>query len=153
MKRLILSIICVLTLTSMLTACDRLTVTQEDTYVSDSWQSDAVGAMKYIKGVSTCDTVEFEQVIIDTPNHIGPTEPRYVGVIHLSEDEARDFMEKYEWTECDYPGTAFATIAIEDPDSSTWYSSEDFEKDIFTMVNVVSAVFNGKVIVFEIQTR
>lgn len=37
-------------------------------------------------------------------------------------------MEKYEWT-------------------------EDFEKDIFTMVNVISAVFNGKVIVFEIQTR
>lgn len=109
--------------------------------------------MKYIKGIDKCDTVEFEQVIIDTPNHIGPTEPRYVGVIHLIEDEAEDFMEKYEWTECDYPGTAFATIKIEDQDSSTGYSSEDFEKDIFTMVNVISAVFNGKVIVFEIQTR
>ena len=84
--------------------------------------------MKYIKGIDKCDTVKFEQVIIDAPNHIGPTEPRYVGVIHLSEDEAEDFMEKYEWT-------------------------EDFEKDIFTMVNVISAVFNGKVIVFEIQTR
>ena len=55
MKRLILSIICVLTLTSLLTACGRLTTTQEDTYVSDSWQDNAVGAMKYIKGIDNSD--------------------------------------------------------------------------------------------------
>lgn len=102
-------------------------------------------------------SVECEQVIIQwqdasgRESSVGPNEPKYRGVIHLSQEQAEQLMESYDWTE-DTPQIVFDSIEYESSDSDSWYTSKEFEKELFTKVAINYVYFNGAdAIVFEIQ--
>ncbi len=102
-------------------------------------------------------SVEYEQTIIEwqdslgRESSVGPHEPKYRGIIHLSPEQAEQLMKSYEWTE-DTPQIVFDSIEYDLSNSDIWYKSNDFEKDLFTKVAINYVYFNGKdAIIFEIQ--
>lgn len=85
---------------------------------------------------------------------VGPTEPWYVGVLTLSEDEAQRLRDDYEWEECEFPELEMYDVEMSDPSDSTWYTSADFNDEIshHGAVIVDSIVFNGSELVFCLKT-
>lgn len=98
--------------------------------------------------------IDYEEVAYQAGRlTVGPTEPWYVGVLTLSEDEAQRLWDEYEWEECEFPDIEMYDVDIEDPSDSTWYASEDFEQTIADKaVQVDTIVFNGSEIVFCLKT-
>lgn len=84
---------------------------------------------------------------------VGPTEPWYVGVLTLSGDEAQRLWDEYEWEECEFPDIEMYDVQMSDPDESTWYTSDDFNRTIADQAVIVdNIVFNGSELVFSIKT-
>ena len=98
--------------------------------------------------------IDYEEVAYQAGRlTVGPSEPWYVGVLTLSEDEAQRLWDEYEWEECEFPDIEMYDVEIEDPSDSTWYASEDFEQTIADKaVQVDTIVFNGSEIVFCLKT-
>ena len=105
----------------------------------------------YTEGIDVSDKTTYEQIVFTTKYFdIGPHEPRYRGIIYLSDEEASELMDSYEWEETS-PEFEFDEVDISGMDEP-WYRCNDFTKDTFKFVNVHYAVFNGDVIIFDIQT-
>lgn len=85
---------------------------------------------------------------------VGPTEPWYVGVLTLSEDEAQRLLDEYEWEECEFPELEIYDVQMSDPSDSTWYTSDEFNQTIEDKggVTVNNIVFNGSELVFYLKT-
>lgn len=85
---------------------------------------------------------------------VGPTEPWYVGVLTLSDDEAQRLLDEYEWEECEFPELEIYDVQMSDPSDSTWYTSDEFNQTIEDKggVTVNNIVFNGSELVFYLKT-
>ncbi len=122
----------------------------KDTYVTDH----------YTEGLDGIVSEEYERIYpeehagrinIGVP---GPTEPKYRGVIRISEEEGKKLWERFDWKMFNenMPDIGKAYELIDESDD--WYISDDFNKEIFRseFVGVNSARFNGKdTIIFDIQ--
>lgn len=114
--------------------------------------------MKHYGNVYTNYTsVEYEQITVEwqdasgRESSVGPNEPKYRGVIHLSAEQAEQLMGEYEWTEST-PQVAFDSIEYDTSKSDNWYTSKDFHEDLFKNVVINYVYFNGTdTIIFEIQ--
>ena len=143
MKKRSIVLILILAVILCLSACARKQITQADTYSTDNTK-----ISKYIGDSIVFDSVEFEQVNVE--GTYGPTDPRYVCVLHFSEDHAQDLMDKYHWRDCSYPGFSFAVINVENAETCTWYTTNSFERDLIKLGHLNGdAVFNGEVVVFD----
>ena len=106
---------------------------------------------KYINGLESYESTSYEEIVFTLKYFdIGPHEPRYRGIIYLSEEDAAELMDKYEWTEVT-PEFEFDEVDVGALDG-TWYRCSQFDSDAFNFVNVNYAVFNGEAIVYDIQT-
>lgn len=102
-------------------------------------------------------SVEYEQITVEwqdasgRESFVGPYEPKYRGIIYLSTEQAGLLMKSYEWSEAT-PQIVFDSIKYDISDSNIWYTSKDFENDLFTKVAINYVSFNGTdAIIFEIQ--
>lgn len=143
MKKTISIIVSIMMIVLCLTACTGKQMTQADTYSTDNAR-----ISKYIGDSIVFDSVEFEQVNVG--GNYGPTDPRYVCVLHFTEEHAEDLRDKYYWRECEYPGFSFAVITVENAETCSWYTSEAFEKELMKLGHLNgNAVFNGEDVVFD----
>ena len=110
--------------------------------------------LRYFEGLEYTDIIYEEIAWVSNDRlAVGPTEPWYAGVLYLSEDEADRLWDEYEWEECEFPDIELYDIQVGDIDSSTWYTSADFNQEIsHTGVLVENIVFNGSEIVFYLKT-
>ena len=96
--------------------------------------------------------IEYEEIVYSAGRlAIGPSEPWYAGVLHLTDKEAERLWAEYDWRECDFPKIELYDVDIDDPSESVWYSSEDFNAVIGSTVEVLDMVFNGREIVFYLK--
>ncbi len=102
-------------------------------------------------------SVEYEQIIIEWQDSsgreiaIGPHEPKYRGIIHLNPKQAEQLMKSYEWAE-DTTQIVFDSMEYDWSNSDIWYSSSDFEEDLFSKIFINCVYFNGTdAIIFEIK--
>lgn len=122
----------------------------KDTYVTDH----------YTEGLDGIVSEEYERIYPE--EHVGrvdigvpgPTEPKYRGVIRVSEEEGAKLWERFEWKQFNenMPDLGQANELLNESDD--WYVSDDFNKEIFRseFVGVNNACFNGKdTIIFDIQ--
>ena len=80
----------------------------------------------------------------------GPSDPTYYGIIHITEKEGKELMEKYEWTLNDSELPDMQQIVYDV--HADWYASEEFSKDTFKLVIVDAAFFDGKnTIIYKIR--
>ena len=106
---------------------------------------------KYINGLESYESTSYEEIVFTLKYFdIGPHEPRYRGIIYLSEEDAAELMDKYEWAEVT-PEFEFDEVDVGSLDGP-WYRCSQFDSDAFNFVNVNYAVFNGEAIVYDIQT-
>ena len=122
-----------------------------------TYSTDTAIVDRYFEGIDGCDSIEFEERVISWEHFgmdisIGPHEPGYCGVLHLSDEQAAELMDKYEWQETEFPELQFENIDISDLADDTWYRSSEFDRDTFKIVHVNNVVFNGSDIVFDIHT-
>ncbi len=149
-RKNILFVLCCLTV--MLCGCGRTTPVEVVSYYQDDRLMEHYGNT-YENYIS----VEYEQVTIEwqdasgRESSVGPSEPKYRGVIHLSAEQARKLMNSYEWAE-NTPQIVFDSIEYDIADSDIWYASKDFQTDLFSKVVINHVSFNGTdAIIFEIQ--
>ena len=103
--------------------------------------------MKYVQGLDEYESIEYESVVNKPAVSIGPSEPLYRGVIVLKDDIAEAVWNKYEWEQAD-PEFEFVKIDSEILNNSTWYYSEEFEKDTIRYQKDEYIYFNGSEVVF-----
>ncbi len=78
-------------------------------------------------------SVEYEQIVVEwqdsfgREDSVGPHEPKYRGIIHLSTEQAERLMKSYGWIKA-APQIEFDSIEYDISDSDIWYTSKDFEK-------------------------
>ena len=147
MKKILRNIAITVTLISamLMTSCKNEPIRNVDLFTDD------YVIEHYTQGVDDYESTEYERIVITYKYFdIGPHEPQYRGIIYLTDEEAAELMEKYEWTEVQAVDFEFEEVDAGDLDGP-WYTCNDFKKDTFTTVNVYSAVFNGEAIVFDIH--
>ena len=141
-----ISALMILTIAPAITSCKNEPIRNVDLYTDD------FVIEHYTQGIDDYESTEYERIVYTLKYFdLGPHEPRYRGVIYLTEDEAAELNAKYEWTEVLNVEFEFDEVDIGDVEGP-WYTCNEFQKDTFTTVNVHSAVFNGEAIVFDIQT-
>ena len=99
--------------------------------------------------------IKYEEIAWMTTDRlaVGPIEPWYAGVLYVSEEESDRLWDEYEWEECDFPDIELYDVQIDDIDSSTWYTSEDFNQEIAHHgVQVLNIVYNGNEMVFYLKS-
>ena len=132
----------------------------EEEYVSEIVnKKDGYVMEHYTRGEDTYTDTEYEMIVNTIKSHgidvsIGPHEPRYKGVITLTQDKAEELLNAYEWEKTDKQEITFDKVEFSDTEHGEWYCSKAFEKDYFKLVNVNQAYFDGKnTILYDIQTR
>ena len=114
---------------------------------------DDVG-LRYFDELDYTD-IEFEEIYWQTNDRlaVGPTEPWYAGVLYLTEEQADELWDEYEWEACDFPDIELYDVEVPQTDSNLWCSSDDFNDTIASQgVQVIDIVFNGDVLVFYLKT-
>ena len=135
----------------VLSACARQQVELIDSY------NDKVFTNKYLKDVDVKDC-EYEMVRIGYGPRgdlsLGPTDPRYRGIIHVSDDVAKELFDSYEWWEVtEHDDINLGNINLPDMDADRWYTSSGFVQENLFMVHTQYLYFNGKdTIIFDVQT-
>ena len=84
---------------------------------------------------------------------MGPVDPRYQGVIFISEEEGKRLLEDYEWKKenTDLPDLGGVSGSVDW--SSDWYGSPAFVKDVLKNSHDGNVRFNGKdTIIFSFGT-
>ena len=107
--------------------------------------------MKYVHGLDEYESIKYEAVTNKPSVAIGPSEPCYRGVIVLKEDLAEDIWDKYEWEKAAPEDFEFANIDLSTLKNSTWYYSEEFEKDTIRYQPVDYIYFNGSEVLFSFR--
>ncbi|MBP5670498.1 MAG: hypothetical protein J6X14_09380 [Lachnospiraceae bacterium] len=129
-----------------LTACDNKPVKNVKTYEND------YVIEHYTKDFPEYEKIEYEQIVWTAKYFdIGPHEPRYRGVITLTEEAAAALREKYEWKEVSEPSIEFDALDVKDLGDGPWLTCEQFKKDAVKFVNVSGLYFDGRVIIFDFQ--
>ncbi len=129
-----------------LTACDNKPVKNVKTYEND------YVIEHYTKDFPEYEKIEYEQIVWTAKYFdIGPHEPRYRGVITLTEEAATALREKYEWKEVSDPSFEFDLLDADQLGDGPWQRCQQFEKDVIKFVNVRQLYFDGRVIVFDLQ--
>lgn len=112
----------------------------------------------YAKEFTDYDYTEYERTIIEWQNafgfemSIGPHEPGYRGVIYLTPEQAQSLMDSYEWAEAEPSDVEFQEVDYDVNKDDKWYSSKEFDKELFSMVAVNYVYFNGvDAIVYDIH--
>lgn len=114
---------------------------------------DDVG-LRYFDELDYTD-IEFEEIFWQTNDRlaVGPTEPWYAGVLYLTEEQADELWDEYEWEACDFPDIELYDVEVPQTDSNLWCSSDDFNDTIASQgIQVNDIVFNGDVLVFYLKT-
>ena len=107
---------------------------------------------KYMDAVQDYDHVINEQVYFDFGGRsIGPTEYRYRGIVYLTDEEAERLWNEYDWEQADDVQFEFGKMETDFIGDGPWYSSQQFNKDNYSTVNVNYTVFDGKKLVFDIS--
>ena len=107
---------------------------------------------KYMNGIQEYDHVIYEQVYFDWGGRsIGPTEYRFRGILYLTDDEAERIWNEYEWDKTDAPQFEFEKVGVDFVGNGPWYSSQQFNKDNYSTLNVNFSVFDGKKLVFDVN--
>ncbi|MBP5609308.1 MAG: hypothetical protein J6X66_13710 [Lachnospiraceae bacterium] len=115
----------------------------------DSWIME-----KYFQDIEGYDSVEYERIYFDWHDRfaMGPTDYRYRGVIHFTKEQATDLWDHYEWEQvAEAPDFVFENVNDELIGNGPWYSCKQFENDNLSTVNVFYAVFDGNVLIFDVQ--
>ena len=134
-----------------LIGCER-----KQTEIIDHYHNQAF-TNKYAKDLTVTDC-EYEQIRIGYGRNgdysLGPTDPRYRGVIKISEEQARELNSTYKWIYDDtFTSFDLGSIDTSSLQGEDWYFCNQFENDYFSMVNRYFVRFNGKdTIVFDVQT-
>ena len=84
---------------------------------------------------------------------MGPSDPRYRGVLTLKEEAGEDYFGAHTWK--NYSGSlpSFVNIDTTPFSSDTWYEYDDVDFDFFQNCQINSFLFNGKdKILFDIST-
>ncbi|MCR5846991.1 MAG: hypothetical protein K6G75_02570 [Lachnospiraceae bacterium] len=136
---------------SVLSGCSRKQVELID------YHSDKAFTNKYVKDLDV-EHCEYETIRIGYGLRgnlsLGPTDPRYRGIITISEDEAKELFKSYNWIEVnDFADINLGNIYLPDMEAEKWYSSFEFSNDYMYMVQTYYCLFNGKdTIIFDVQT-
>ena len=105
-----------------------------------------------MNGIQEYDHVIYEQVYFDWGGRsIGPTEYRFRGILYLTDDEAERIWNEYEWDKTDAPQFEFEKVGVDFVGNGPWYSSQQFNKDNYSTLNVNYSVFDGKKLVFDVN--
>ncbi|MCR4648968.1 MAG: hypothetical protein K5776_07820 [Lachnospiraceae bacterium] len=135
----------------VLSACSRKQVELID------YHSDKAFTTKYVKNLDV-EHCEYETVRIGYGPRgdlsLGPTDPRYRGIITISEDEAKELFNSYNWVEVnDFSDINLGNINLPDMEAEKWYTSYEFSNDHMSLVQTYCCLFNGKdTIIFDVQT-
>ncbi len=117
--------------------------------------ADDTGIMKeYFQDIDGYDKVEYERIHWDWHDRfaVGPTDYRYRGVVYFTEEQGSALWKQYDWEQVDnVPNFEFDKVNKEHIGDGPWYSSKQFEKENLPTVNVLYAVCDGNVLVFDIQ--
>lgn len=114
----------------------------------------------YVTDMSSIKSIQYESfsksyIVMGMPMGMGPSDPGYRGIIHLSEETGKEIFDNYKWAEDPSPLPTFVNIDTTPLNSDTWYVSEDPDYAFFdyAMCRVTDFRFNGKnTIIFSIQT-
>lgn len=113
---------------------------------------------KYFKDASVVKSTDFETVyVVDKMMgmnmSMGPSDPRYRGVIVLKEDFAKEYFTNCTWKSSTQAIPAFVNISTKPFYSDTWYEYDDTDFDFFESCIVNTFLFNGKdTILFDVST-
>ena len=136
---------------SVLSGCSRKQVELID------YHSDKAFTNKYVKDLDV-EHCEYETIRIGYGPRgdlsLGPTDPRYRGIITISEDEAKELFKSYNWIEVnDFADINLGNINLPDMETEKWYTSYEFSNENLSMVQTYYCLFNGKdTIIFDVQT-
>ena len=109
---------------------------------------------KYFQNIDGYENVEYERIYWDWHDRlaVGPTDYRYRGVIYFTQEQASALWDQYKWEQvANIPDFVFDKVNEDSIGNGTWYSCLQFEKDNLPTVNVFYAVFDGNVLIFDIQ--
>ncbi|MGN0403449.1 MAG: hypothetical protein ACI4HQ_14495 [Acetatifactor sp.] len=154
MKKRYIGMILIISLLLSCTACGESKPVEIVTLYSDNYVME-----QYAKDFEGFSKVEYERIVIEwqrsgIDTSIGPHEPRYRGIIYLTEEKAKELLDGYAWVEEDNVSFGFEQVDDTSIKDCSWYSSTDFNKDLFKTVGVISLYFNGvNAIVFDIQVQ
>ena len=118
-------------------------------FSNDSWVVD-----EYFQDIDGYEKVEYECIYFDWNDRlaVGPTDYRYRGIIYLTDGQASDLLDQYEWEEmAKAPDFEFEKVDVEAFGSDPWYHCQKFEDDYLSTVTVYYVVFDGNNLVFDIQ--
>ena len=110
--------------------------------------------LRYFDGIDYTG-IKYEEIAYQSNDRlaVGPSEPWYAGVLYVEGEEAERLWDEYEWVECAFPHIDLYDVEVGDIDTSSWYTSADFDQEISnTGVQVIDIVYNGSEIVFYLKT-
>ena len=111
-----------------------------------------------LKDPDVVKTANFESVylvnkVMGMDVGVGPSDPRYRGVLKLDEEFAEDYYKTHTWKSRTEPIPSLVNIDTKPFYSQTWYEYDDTDFDFFQNCFVNTFLFNGKdTIIFDIST-
>ncbi len=153
MKRITVVVLAFMMLcTILLTGCNGKTA-EETQYPMLKSKLELYFTAPDMVGVTDFESVYLVNKVMGMNMSMGPSDPRYRGIITLKEEAGEDYFNAHTWKP--YTGSlpSFVNIDTSPLYSDTWYEYDDVDFDFFQSCQVNLFLFNGKdKIIFDIST-